>query len=391
MSSARVQAAWSWTQHLRGGGGTPWTSWVAAGPHAGEPPADWQAPGAAQLELVRRVGLVGAGAAGFPRVADLALTRSGPGRGLAQQPLLWPGESGTSYGAPAVDPADVPSRELVRVGVGVLTELLLALPPTPTAEERRRRRWTRGPAYELAGAPLTAASVRAGLGVPEGGRDPVVVVLAAPFDTLMAQVWSARVQRGAPVRWAGFVERWSSRARLPPSADLSALAAQGAARVGRDRVHVVVPGARTDASRTTRELLGLRSAHRVAPARWADLGAPEVDLLRRVNAVLAVRLPEDRLRPVASGLADLLAAEAGERPDPRGSAGLTVPEPFEDWAAARARELADGLAAGGYPVHGDLADLAPTVQGPRRPDLDGVLRRVISACLTLATRMEEPA
>jgi hypothetical protein len=92
---AYAQAVWSWAEHLRGGGSTPWSSWVASGAGADATvPPTWSAPGAAQLELVRRLaGLAparGVDPAAFRALADVVVARSGPGRGRAQQPLSRP-------------------------------------------------------------------------------------------------------------------------------------------------------------------------------------------------------------------------------------------------------------------------------------------------------------
>ena len=58
-----AQTVWSWTEHLRAGGSTPWTAWVASGSgrDARVPPAR-NAPGAAQLELARRLAEAAPGA-----------------------------------------------------------------------------------------------------------------------------------------------------------------------------------------------------------------------------------------------------------------------------------------------------------------------------------------
>lgn len=387
---AYEQAAWSWTEHLRAGGRTTWTDWVASGKGADATvPAGWVVPAAAQLELLRRAALRSPDDPRLAGLADLVLARSGPGRGLAQQPLSWVGpREGRRFGAPAVDPSDVPVEELVRVGVGALTELLLRSPARPAAAPTpRRRRFTGTPAFALAGAPVTTSVVRRGLAVAghvEGGRSPEVVLLAEPFDRTLAQVWSARVQRGAPVRWPGFVRRWSGRPELPPSADLPALARTWAEQVGPARVHVVVAPAGPDpAVRAVAGLLGLdeRAGRRRGPApepRWKDLSAAAVDVLRRVNAVLNVRAPEPTRGPVVRAL---VAALSGEPDDLTGPA-LTVPDPFRSWALDRARAQAEAIRAGGYPVHGDLDRIVPRIEGlPTRPRDSDVLRVVLDACL----------
>ena len=381
------QAVRSWTDHLRGGGTTPWSAWVATGSGADVAvPAGWSVPGAAQLELVRRLALASDLDAGaFGRLADVVLHRSAPGRGLAQQPLSWPVREGAPrrFGAPPTDPSDVPVDELVRVAVGTLTELLLAAPGPGVTPERSRRRFTRAPAFALAGAPVTTSAVRRALaaaGHGEGGRSPRVVLVAEPFDVALAQVWSARVQRGAPVRWHGFVERWANRPELPPSADYPALARQWAAEVGPDAVHVLV--APRDAVPESARLLGLdvgRVRHRDVQPRWQDLSPASVDVGRRVNAVLTVRAAGPAREAAVRACTAVLVAVA-DAPSP-----LTVPEPFRQWTIARARRVADDLREGGYPVHGDLVRIVPRTPGlPNGPRRGDVLRVAVEACLRKA-------
>jgi hypothetical protein len=388
---AYAQAVWSWAEHLRGGGSTPWSTWVASGAGADATvPPTWSAPGAAQLELVRRLaGLAparGVDPAAFRALADVVVARSGPGRGLAQQPLSFPagGAPGRRFGAPPTDPSDVPPAELVRVAVGTLTQLLLEGPAAPAERtELRRRRFSRSPAFALAGAPVTTSAVRRALGVAghaEGGRHPRVVLVAEPLDETLAQVWSGRVQRGAPVRWGGFVERWSRRRTLPPSADFVRLARQWAREVGRERVHVVVAPA--DPSGTVADLLGVRLGRERHPElrpRWKNLSPAAVDVARRVNAVLNVRAAGPRRAEAVRACASLLAAV--DTPAPR----LALPERFGEWATARATRLADDLRADGYPVHGDLVRVVPRFESlPTAPRHDDVLRVVVDACLRRA-------
>lgn len=405
------QAVWSWHRHLASGGSTPWREWVGRGPTADAgrwPPASesvpegWSPPGAAQLELVRRVAARGELAGeDMHALAELVTGRSGPGRGLGQQPLSWHGggssggSGGHRTGAPPVDPAEVPDEELVRVGAGALTELLLAAPespappavpqsPGPSEPESKpgrelmwmpRRRpvspWHGRPAFQLAGAPITTSAVRRALaaaGHVEGGRMPQVVLLAEPFDRALAQVWSTRVQQGAAVRWHGFVRRWTGRRDLPPSVDLPELARGWAERVGPDAVHLVVaPAGCTAATTTVAEILGIdrrrdrptgHAGH--VPTGPLDLSPAAVDVIRRVNAVLGVRVPEERHVVVLARLVQLVAA--GDRTAVPGSgpgAGLTVPAFARDWARERAEQMLRELTDGGYPVHGSAAGVLP--------------------------------
>ena len=379
-------AVWSWSQHLRGGGSTPWAQW-RSGDHDDRPPAGWIPPGAAQLEVVRRAALRRRRPAETAALADVVLSRSGPGRGRAWQPLDWPGAPPRSFGAPAVDPADVPVSELLRVAAGALTELVLrpagAEPSAPATG--RRGLLTRTPPFELAGSPVTTSAVRrelAARGHVEGGRKPTVVLLVEPLDQALAQVWSARVQRGAPVRWPGFVDRWAGRRDLPPSADVAAIAALWAEGVGADRVHVVPgPASVDDAVRSTVAAIGLRPGRptTAGPARWRDLSPGAVDALRRVNSVLNVRVAEQR-RDIARHVArDALAATVTGEGDLH---RWTVPEAHRDWVTDRARRLADDLSQGGYAVHGRLDRVVPSAAGlPTQPRSTDVLDVLLGACL----------
>ncbi len=371
------RAVWSWAQHLRRGGTTRWADWTAAdrptsegpssdgpmsdreapdgpardGAVATGPPPGWDPPGAAQLELVRQLSAGVRARAGrgtrieLTGLADLVLGRSGPGRGLGQQPLSWPAGRAPFAGAPPVDPADVPVEELVRVGVGALTELLLAaasdpevrLAPGPSRSSRRRR--PRVPEVVLDGAPGTVAAVRRCLvaaGIPpvvhpparvlargpllgRGSEPPPVLLLAPPLDRALVQAWSARVLRGAPVRWPGFVRRWAGRDELPPTADLARLAERWDERVGPEAVHVVAAADHADALDLIAGALGLLPS----PTYDGRLGLPPaaVDVLRRVNAVLGVRVPEERreqVRRLARATLQQAARAAQAEQAPRG-------------------------------------------------------------------------
>ncbi|HVH94673.1 MAG TPA: hypothetical protein VM688_07130, partial [Nocardioidaceae bacterium] len=235
MTVSFEQAAWSWTEHLRAGGTRPWSEWVTAGEGTGAAvPNGWTPPGAAQLEVVRRAATV-TGQALPARYVDLVLARSGPARGLANLPLGWPGTIAPQpFGPPRTDPAAVPEEELIRIGVGVLSDLLLLREYPHHGEWRvRRRPLSRGPAFQLVGSPVTTAAVRRALAVAgqiEAARPSRVALLTGPFDAAVLEVWSARVQGGAPARWRGFVARVAHH--LPPSIDFAELARTWADRLG---------------------------------------------------------------------------------------------------------------------------------------------------------------
>jgi hypothetical protein len=394
-------AVWTWSQHLRHGGSTPWARW-RSGTHEEEPPPGWSPPGAAQLEVVRRAALrPDTNADVLAALADVVLSRSGPGRGRAWQPVDWPGAAARAFGAPAVDPADVPVPELLRVATGALTEL--ALRPGDAdpaiAVPRRRGLLTRTPAFELAGSPVTTSAVRrelASRGHVEGGRRPTVVLLVEPLDQALAQVWSARVQRGAPVRWSGFVDRWAGRRDLPPSADVAAIAAVWADRVGADHVHVVpAPASVDEAVRSTTAAIGLRPGRpgNAGPARWWDLSPAAVDALRRVNSVLNVRVAEQRADRARNRAREALAASSRTRPGATPDLHRwTVPDAHRDWVDTRAQRLADDLSHRGYAVHGRLDRVVPGVAGlPTQPRGTDVLDLLLGACLHRLSPSTEPA
>ena len=368
----------TWVAHLRSGGTTPWATWVRS--PSSEAEHVGPVPGAAQLEVVRRLAEArpaGMDRAVFAALADRALRRSGVGRGQQDLPLLVPGgtTARSSVGAPPTDPADVPVEELLRVAVGLLADLLIAAGPLPAPAPPRRRLLTRRRVH-LAGAPVTVDATRTSLeqaGAGEGGWSPEVLLVARPLDVHLAEVWTTRVQHGAPVRWSTFAGRWARRDVLPPSADLPRIAEHWAPRVGPSRVHVLVEPTPADAAR----VLGLRNA---PPEREGqevhDLAPSATDLLRRLNRSLNVRVGDD----VRLGLLRRARAVLPQRK----SQPLALPEQWRDWAERRAREVADAIRAGGYPVHGDLDGIAPRHVGAAAPRRSEVLSSALQACLTLA-------
>jgi hypothetical protein len=377
----------TWVAHLRSGGTTPWAVWVRSPGPVAEHSADHggPVPGAAQLEVVRRLAEARPAEmdrAVFAALADRALRRSGVGRGQQDLPLLVPGGAARgSVGAPPTDPADVPVEELLRVAVGLLADLLIAAGPLP-APTRPRRRLLARRRFHLAGAPVTVEAARTSLaqaGAVEGGWSPEVLLVARPLDVHLAEVWTTRVQHGAPVRWSTFAGRWARRDVLPPSADLQRIAEHWAPRVGPSRVHVLVDPMPADVAK----IIGLRHA----PAEREgldvqDLAPSGTDLLRRLNRSLNVRVRDD----VREGLLRRARTALPARP----KQPLALPEQWRDWAERRAREVADAMRAGGYPVHGDLAGIAPRHVGAAAPRRSEVLSSALEACLTLAAAPTPP-
>lgn len=219
-----------------------------------------------------------------------------------------------------------------------------------------------------------------------------MLVVAAPLEELLGQVWSARVQRGAPVSWVRFIGRWDRAAGLPPAADLPASAARAARRVGAGRVHVVVDHGAHDSDD------GAKVIGRAPELR--PLTAAAVDLLRRVNQVLAVRVPEDRQAVLRARLAaslpmqpvqpDELRRHGPGMPGMPDGPGLAVPSAHRGWLAAQSARVVEELTAGGYPVHGDLDRVVVPRKGlrhpgrPDRPRPAQVLDLLLDSVLTIA-------
>jgi hypothetical protein len=400
------QLAWAWVAHLRAGGTTPWRDF-AAGAAATEPPGsapgsasagpertgpDARAhdalPGAAQLEVLRLLAEralsqpARTGSLGLGGLADRLLDRSGPGRGMAELPLLLPAEVAATATAAAgrigprpVDPGDVPDDELLRTALGLLADLLVEDPAAGRPPRRPGRPGSldllrrRGPRYRVGGAPVTAADLTGRLlaaGRRPGGRHPEVLLVVPPLEVALAEVWSARVQGGAPVRWRTFLDGCVRRGALPRGADAAAAAQRWAGRVGTERVHVLAgdpvrgPGGDPAVVEAAAEVLGLPPGSLSPASRPPGSGRPAgpldprllspaaTDLLRRLNRVLSVRVDPDRHRALVRDLADRLSAPAHVA-----VAAPAVPARHRAWVAEQAARVADELRRGGYPVHGD--------------------------------------
>ena len=391
----RRQVEAGWLAHVRAGGTTPWVQWLDADRPAAGSPVE-RLPGAAQIETVRRLAEVSAedqllDGAEFESLADLVLTRSAPGRGMAEQPLSWGDTEAGSFGAPPIDPALIPSDELTRVCVGVLAELMRGRRPDPDhARADRRRPWAKP--FLLVGAPVSTAALRSALAADrkvEGGRRPEVLVVATNFDAMLQQVWTLRVLRGAEPRWDKFVARWAGRDQLPIASDIPLLADHWAERVGPERVHVVVPEADDDRNghrhlrRTAATVLGFPEPSAPRRVDVPDLPPAAVDVLRRVNLVLGGRVDPDQRRAMVRDWVHTLFRETRQ-------VRLRMPADLGDWAQERSERMTQDLRAGGYPVHGDLEQIVSrrTAEALDAPRSGRVLETALRACLLAAKRQE---
>lgn len=199
-----------------------------------------------------------------------------------------------------------------------------------------------------------------------------VVFTARDMARQLPAVWQERVKNGGTQCYAEFLRE--VRDRTPGSErfwglhDVPTILATWGADLPADRVHVVTvppPGAPP-------ELLWQRFATTIGlqPDRYRlvgagsnrSLGAASAAALRLLNAELArdplPRQAFDRL--VKFGLATELATASARSGDAR----IELPEDAFAWATATARDVVARLAAAGYDVVGDLAELVPGA----RPD-----------------------
>jgi hypothetical protein len=396
-STGSGDAATLWVEHLRAGGTTPWPGWVR---QSGAAPASAPAtvPGAAQLELLRRVNELGP----LPHRVEHVLDRPGPGRGSGH--LRLPTDP--------VGPA-APRREVLRVASGVLADLVVQLPSgdggaggpgsTPGSQRTRRSgrpRPVRGvPTFVLDGLPLTVAEVRAALrevGILEHrpgrswwGRSPgrsqgdpqIAVVLAGQLDTALHEAWAGRVQRGTARAWPRFVAQWAGRRQLPASAAVDATVSYWAERA--DQVHLVVIDDDTDPLVEVLDLLGQSSLEPHGPGQARDgpvrLPPATLDALRRVNGVLPFVCPPDDQPLRRTALLELVRGDTGP------AVPADLPEGRRAWAVGAAGRLADALAASGCVVHGDLGVLR-TIPAPAGRRVGG--EEVLDAMVRMIHRVD---
>ena len=360
-----VARAWGWVHHLRSGGTTPWPHWQEPAPSSGQ--AGRFLPGAQQLELLRRLNLVGTPSA---ELAERVLAASAPGRGMPDLGLEG-ALARSRFGPAPVDPTRLAPDELVRVATALLAEDVVATgePDQPRWVNLLRRR------YRMLGDPELARPIRDALtaaGRPPGGASATVVVLGTSLDRMLAHVWTAR-SFGAGVRpWGEFLAAEVRRPTLSPRIDLPTVAQTWAHRVGTGRVHVVIGDPRLAA-----RLAGRR---RPVPA-LAELSADAVELARRTAPVVGTLVtPERRSLLMWHRFRPTLAAYAGPR--------LVVPPRHHAWLSERTDDLRRRLSTGGYAVHGDLP--GPSERpGVTAPDEEGVLALAMRVLLgpSLETRV----
>lgn len=334
---------WGWLAHLRAGGTTPWSEWREAAPAAGA-----TLPGVLQLELLRRVNLVGRPP---EPVTDRVLRAIPVGRALVERPLAG---LATGYGPPGVDPAGLGDHALLGVAAAALAEGLAAEPTVAEAPLRLPRPWH--PAYRLVGDPWLVEQVREGLvqrGRVPGGRRPRHLVVGTDVATMLTHAWTRIVAERPAAPWLAWLESWAHREAVPPRIDLVRASRRAARLVGPERVWIVL-----DTAQVGRLLRVRRLPPFVDPP-----AADAVEVVRRTGQPLALLLPPE-LRRVR--LRQLTLRLVG-RPGPP----LAVPDALDGWVREQAARMAADLRADGYPGSGEAASLtrralpgaAPTDRG----------------------------
>lgn len=387
--------AWAWVAHLRVGGTTPWAEFH----DEAESQGPWL-PGAIQLEVARRLNQVQPDRALVDRILD----SSAPGRGQPDLELAG-AASGRRFGPPPVEPATLPTSELLRMAVGVLAELVVeqdtgtaspdrghpASPPgkllapggaagifrTPSQQFSRARQrrsagapWRR--AFHLVGDPQLADETRAALraaGKSSGRRSPVVLVLADDLAGMLSDLWAWRVRHTVHAGWPWWVAHWARRDQLPPRLDLAQVTRTWADRVGAANVHVIVgadPGP---------EVAGLLGVRRGLPPSRARMSPDAVETVRQTNAVLRVITGQERHQEL---LDRVLVPALDDHRGPR----RAVPEEHLAWVRRRAENLRRQVLSGEYPVHGDPdlvlpGDRSPTAAPTDEGTLDVALRALL--------------
>ena len=338
--------AWGWVSHLRSGGTITWAEWLDrpdAAPTDGGPAL----PGAQQLELLRRLNLTGSPS---DALVDRVLGASAAGRGSLDLELV--GAAAESrFGPRPVDPARLPTAELLRVASALIAEEL-ASTTLPEPATGRRLAWRRG--VRVAGDPALAGPARAVQlrGRRRPGRSAPVVVAGAPLAQMLGDVWVERCFASGAPKWHTWLFGLEQHRRVPPRVDLPRIAETRAARA--DVTVVLDPVVFAD-----------RLAVELSPGPGADAA----ELARRVGPVLGLLVPApQRARLLGEVLRPRLVAAAD-----RGGARPGVPEERKEWVARRARRMAESLSGGDYPVVGDPRQVLPAEVPGATPSGAGAL------------------
>ena len=347
-------------------------------------------PDAVHLELVRRINLRGLTGSGTPRLADLVLSTSAPGRGLVDVPLPW--STPPRFGSPPIAPEQVPDEELIRLAVGVLARLLPGVPPPSAAPDLARwpMPWRRR--FRLYGSPVTVEAVRRQLLRPGSRRERLApgARRGRPADRDDDGRALGRAQRCR--RTAALVDAVASRGgrRRPAAPD-------------RRRRHRRAAGLHVRAAAGIESRCTWSSAdgpRRCVAARRRrarrDAGPHRRRSRRRQHRPAATAQPAHHRHPGSRRHVRRLAADPGRRARPRcpraPSRTRRTSWARAAWAQAAAAAAVGRIGEAGYAVHGDPRVLAHTEAGlPGTVDHRHTLEVAVEACLRTWRLQEGPS
>jgi hypothetical protein len=218
--------------------------------------------------------------------------------------------------------------------------------------------------------------------------DVHVVVTARDLGRSLVSAWQEQLKFGlvAPL------EDWQPK---PESAersewgwrtlDPSGIAERWGSTLAPDHVHIVTaPGPDAGPSELWRRFADACGLADVdvrpdVPRANESVGLVQAELLRRVNVLLRKQIRGSRPRSV--WIRDLLAQEVLA---PLGSEPIGVPKTQSAEAAEVWQRATERIKAGGYAVHGDLADLEPAPSDDRLPSqvTDAELVEAAVACIS---------
>lgn len=196
-----------------------------------------------------------------------------------------------------------------------------------------------------------------------------VVYMARDLSKLVPGMWQTLMRNTVSVPWETYLASVRGDPRAPRGfgrrfwrqQDPRFALARWERRVPRERIHVVtVPPSGDDPSLLWRrfcQVIGLDPAACSVDVRRGNesLGSAEADLLRRVNARLARRIPRsayDRWVKRFVARRVLERREGGRR--------IALPEQEHSWVRPRAVEICEFLDSHGYDLVGDTSDLLPS-------------------------------
>ena len=228
-----------------------------------------------------------------------------------------------------------------------------------------------------AGTPEQVARAYAGL----EGLETHVVLTVRDLSRQVTSEWQERVKNGSVSPFRRFqrrIERQLDREDLTASfwrfQHITGILDRWAAELPPERVHIVVAprgGATPDLLwRRFGEAVGFDGSQfdptTTGGPTNQTLGSAQVAVLRRVNKALAGRVRQPHYARVVKDYfaQHLLASQAGTKP--------TCPPDLVDRLRGFAQAQNDEIAARGYRVYGDLADLVPEVASEAVPPPDEV-------------------